>query len=267
MSWSSRVIRARSSATAIRAAVSRSRSASAARSSAASACSARVRSAKPASQRDREQGGDEDEVTGLARRVVVGDDGARRRARSTRPIRPCAASRRLPSRNAAASPATIDAERGDDERAVHERARRREQPQRGRGGERPPATERAAGAPRPRPPAPRTTATWSPRPRAPPRAPPRSRRGRSGGRARSGARGGSGGARCRTYPSRGRAASYRGRTRRLTVARAQPPRYSSSVTWRPQVTALPLSSTSCIARCVMNRSGAAPCQWFSPGSK
>ena len=50
MSWSSRAIRARSSATAMRAAASRSRSAWAARASAASACSARSRSAKPASQ-------------------------------------------------------------------------------------------------------------------------------------------------------------------------------------------------------------------------
>ena len=50
MSCSSRAIRARSSATAMRAAASRSRSACAARSSAASACSARSRIAKPASQ-------------------------------------------------------------------------------------------------------------------------------------------------------------------------------------------------------------------------
>ena len=50
MSCSSRAIRARSSATAMRAAASRSRSACAARASAASACSARSRSAKPASQ-------------------------------------------------------------------------------------------------------------------------------------------------------------------------------------------------------------------------
>ena len=49
-SWSSRAIRARSSATATRAADSRSRSARSARSSAASACWLRSRSAKPTSQ-------------------------------------------------------------------------------------------------------------------------------------------------------------------------------------------------------------------------
>src|SRR5205823_13111801 len=43
--------------------------------------------------------------------------------------------------------------------------------------------------------------------------------------------------------------------------------YSSSVTWRPQVTGLPVSSASCIATCVISRVAAAPCQWFSPGSK
>ena len=29
----------------------------------------------------------------------------------------------------------------------------------------------------------------------------------------------------------------------------------------------PFSSASCMATCVMKRVGAAPCQWFSPGSK
>src|SRR4051812_34985440 len=43
--------------------------------------------------------------------------------------------------------------------------------------------------------------------------------------------------------------------------------YSSSLTCSPQVTGLPVSSASCIAMCVMNRVAAAPCQWFSPGSK
>jgi hypothetical protein len=43
--------------------------------------------------------------------------------------------------------------------------------------------------------------------------------------------------------------------------------YSSSVTWRPHVTGLPDSSFCCIAMWTMNRFGAAPCQWFSPGSK
>ena len=62
MSCSSRAIRARSSATAMRASVSRSRSARAARASAASACSARARSAKPATPDDREQHRQEDEV-------------------------------------------------------------------------------------------------------------------------------------------------------------------------------------------------------------
>jgi hypothetical protein len=50
MSCSSRAIRVRSSATAIRAALSRSRSAWVARDSAASACTARSRTAKPATQ-------------------------------------------------------------------------------------------------------------------------------------------------------------------------------------------------------------------------
>ncbi len=50
MSWSSRAIRARSSATATRAAKSRSRSAACARCSAASACSELSRTANPASQ-------------------------------------------------------------------------------------------------------------------------------------------------------------------------------------------------------------------------
>src|SRR4029077_9482297 len=43
--------------------------------------------------------------------------------------------------------------------------------------------------------------------------------------------------------------------------------YSASLTWSPHVALLPFSSTSSIARCVMNRVGAAPCQWSSPGSK
>src|SRR5205823_14992080 len=43
--------------------------------------------------------------------------------------------------------------------------------------------------------------------------------------------------------------------------------YSSSVTWSPQVAGLPSSSTSSIARWVMKRLGAAPCQWSSPASK
>ena len=68
MSCSSRAIRARSSATAMRAAASRSRSAWRARSSAASACAARSRSAKPAEPGDREQRRDEDEVAGRVRR-------------------------------------------------------------------------------------------------------------------------------------------------------------------------------------------------------
>ncbi len=36
--------------------------------------------------------------------------------------------------------------------------------------------------------------------------------------------------------------------------------YSASVTCGPQIAALPSSSTSSIARCAMNRVGAAPCQ-------
>jgi hypothetical protein len=43
--------------------------------------------------------------------------------------------------------------------------------------------------------------------------------------------------------------------------------YSSSVTCRPQVTGLPDSSFCCMAMWAMNRLGAAPCQWFSRGSK
>jgi GNAT superfamily N-acetyltransferase len=43
--------------------------------------------------------------------------------------------------------------------------------------------------------------------------------------------------------------------------------YSSSVTCRPHLTRLPDSSFCCTARWTMKRLGAAPCQWFSPGSK
>jgi hypothetical protein len=43
--------------------------------------------------------------------------------------------------------------------------------------------------------------------------------------------------------------------------------YSSSLTCSPQLTGLPDSSTSCIAMWIMKRSGAAPCQCSSPGSK
>src|SRR6476659_178611 len=43
--------------------------------------------------------------------------------------------------------------------------------------------------------------------------------------------------------------------------------YSSSLTCLPQETELPVSSASCMAMCVINRVGVAPCQWFSPGSK
>jgi hypothetical protein len=43
--------------------------------------------------------------------------------------------------------------------------------------------------------------------------------------------------------------------------------YCSSVTCSPQVTGLPESSASCMAVWIMKRLGAAPCQWFSPGSK
>jgi hypothetical protein len=41
----------------------------------------------------------------------------------------------------------------------------------------------------------------------------------------------------------------------------------SSLTWSPQVAGLPSSSTSSIAMWVMKRSGAAPCQSSSSGSK
>ena len=43
--------------------------------------------------------------------------------------------------------------------------------------------------------------------------------------------------------------------------------YSASLTGSPQVAFVPFSSTSSIARWVMNRAGDAPCQWCSPGSK
>jgi hypothetical protein len=43
-----------------------------------------------------------------------------------------------------------------------------------------------------------------------------------------------------------------------SIAGAAP--YSSSLTWSPHVAALPSLSTSSIARWVMNRLGAAPCQ-------
>src|SRR5213593_2379547 len=43
--------------------------------------------------------------------------------------------------------------------------------------------------------------------------------------------------------------------------------YCSSLTCSPQATTSPASFACCIAMWVMNRVGAAPCQWFSPGSK
>ncbi len=55
--------------------------------------------------------------------------------------------------------------------------------------------------------------------------------------------------------------------RPVITAHAVPAPYSSSLTCSPQLTALPRSSTSSIARWVMKRSGAAPCQCSSPGSK
>ena len=39
------------------------------------------------------------------------------------------------------------------------------------------------------------------------------------------------------------------------------------MTCSPQVTGLPVSSVCCMAMWTMKRFGAAPCQWFSPGSK
>src|SRR3954470_7060896 len=51
------------------------------------------------------------------------------------------------------------------------------------------------------------------------------------------------------------------------VHAARPPAYCSSVTCSPQVTGLPVSSFCCMAMWTMKRFGAAPCQWFSPGSK
>ena len=47
----------------------------------------------------------------------------------------------------------------------------------------------------------------------------------------------------------------------------RPPPYCSSLTCSPQVTGLPVSSFCCMAMWTMKRFGAAPCQWFSPGSK
>src|SRR6266536_3221778 len=43
--------------------------------------------------------------------------------------------------------------------------------------------------------------------------------------------------------------------------------YCSSLTCSPQATTSPASFACCSATWVMNRVGAAPCQWFSPGSK
>ncbi len=106
MSWSSRAIRARSSATAMRAAASRSRSAWAARASAASACSAALAEREAREPADREQDGDEDELAGRAPGVVVDD-------RRDAPTHDRQADPRLHSRRAgcragtaAASPAT-----------------------------------------------------------------------------------------------------------------------------------------------------------------
>src|SRR5439155_2371505 len=53
----------------------------------------------------------------------------------------------------------------------------------------------------------------------------------------------------------------------LTSVRSGACPYWSLVTCAPQLTGLPLASACWIAMCVMNRVGAAPCQWFSPGLK
>ena len=152
MSCSSRAIRARSSATAMRAAASRSRSAWRARSSAASACSARSRSAKPASQPIANRSGMKMSSPARVARVVVDDD------------------RRAAEHDGQAEPRlhgvaeVAEQERGGHARRrrrwsrtrqppVDERERRREQPERRGRGERESDGARAAGARRARSPA------------------------------------------------------------------------------------------------------------------
>jgi hypothetical protein len=104
MSCNSRVIRARSSATAMRAADSRSRSAWLARWSAASTCAARARRANPASQAIANSTGTKMNSPGVRFGSLKTTITAPLTTMSS-PIRACASSRRLPSRKAAAIPA------------------------------------------------------------------------------------------------------------------------------------------------------------------
>ncbi len=105
MSWSSRAIRARSSATAMRVTVSRSRSASPARTSAAWVCSAWPRTTKPASQQIPKR-------TGMKTSWLAGWPGTLSTTHAaptrtmTSPTRACRISGTLPSRNATTIPST-----------------------------------------------------------------------------------------------------------------------------------------------------------------
>ena len=158
MSWSSRAIRARSSATAMRAADSRSRSAWVARSSAASACAARSRSAKPASQAIANRSGMKMNSPARVVRVVVDDD--RCRAPRRRPGR-CALERRRAGCRAGTRRRCRRRRRRSRTRSAARRrtraappaARARRAPRTGTDG------GRAAAARRPRPRVRRTTAS------------------------------------------------------------------------------------------------------------
>ena len=150
MSWSSRAIRARSSATAMRAAASRSRSAWVARSSAASACSARSRSAKPASQPIANRTGMKMSSPAAWLGLVVDDDRRAADARSPGPAAPAARRGGCRAGTRPPCPATKTPTVNDDQPPVDERERRGQQPDgRGRGeGEAPPAEQRQHDAAR-----------------------------------------------------------------------------------------------------------------------
>ena len=104
MSWSSRAIRARSSATAMRAAASRSRSAWIARVLRGLGLLGALAQREACDPGDPELDGNEDELCGRVAGDVVDDAPHRRATTSTKPIHACLASRRFPSRTAEAKP-------------------------------------------------------------------------------------------------------------------------------------------------------------------
>ncbi len=106
----------------------------------------------------------EDELAGRSARGCCRRRPLHCRERSARPIRACRASRRFPSRNAAAIPTTKRLSMNGISCRVDERDRRREQPVRRRAGEgKAPAREEREHQDRDRR-VRRTTATWAARP-------------------------------------------------------------------------------------------------------